>query len=113
MRIAGGTVLRPPSGIAGPASVGFALQTPAPANRIEPFRRLPHVGCSLPRLHAPFSLSGHGREGGHVKNLKDLWEKSPELLEALGGEQLVGSGFELEQPDREFATQESAKEGEE
>ena len=48
-----------------------------------------------------------------MKNLKDLWEKSPELLETLGGEQLAGSGFEREQPDREFDRQESGKEGEE
>lgn len=48
-----------------------------------------------------------------MKNLKDLWEKSPELLEAIGGEQLAGSGFEREQTDMEFAMQESGKEGEE
>jgi len=48
-----------------------------------------------------------------VKNLKHLWEKSPELLEATGGEQLAGSGFESELPDMEFAMQESGKEGEE
>ena len=48
-----------------------------------------------------------------MKNLKDLWEKSPELLEALGGNQLAGSGFESEQPDMEFAMQESIEKGEE
>ena len=48
-----------------------------------------------------------------MKNLKDLWEKSPELLEAIGGEQSAGSGFELELQDMEFAMQESGKEGEE
>jgi hypothetical protein len=48
-----------------------------------------------------------------VKNLKDLWERSPELLEAIGGEQVAGSGFEREQLDMEFAMQESGKEGEE
>jgi hypothetical protein len=48
-----------------------------------------------------------------VKNLKDLWERSPELLEAVGGEQLARSGFEREQPDVEFAMQESGEEGEE
>ena len=48
-----------------------------------------------------------------MKNLKDLWEKSPELLEAIGGEQLAGSGFEREQPDIEYAMQHSGAEGEE
>ena len=48
-----------------------------------------------------------------MKNLKDLWEKSPELLEAIGGEQLAGSGFEREQPEIEFAMQQSGGEGEE
>jgi hypothetical protein len=48
-----------------------------------------------------------------VKNLKDLWEKSPKLLEAIGGEELAGSGFEREQPDIEFAMQQSGGEGEE
>jgi hypothetical protein len=38
-----------------------------------------------------------------VKNLKDLWEKSPELVDDIGGEQLYGSGFEFEEPDTEFA----------
>ena len=47
-----------------------------------------------------------------MKNLKDLWEKSPELLEAIGGEQLAGSGFEREHPDLEFAMQESGDERE-
>lgn len=47
-----------------------------------------------------------------MKNLKDLWEKSPELLEAIGGEQLPGSGFEREQPDMEFAMQKSGEERE-
>jgi len=47
-----------------------------------------------------------------VKNLKDLWEKSPELLEAIGGEQLAGSDFESEQPDMEFAIRESGEERE-
>src|ERR1035438_7404961 len=76
----------------------------------------PHARCSPPRLHAPFSLkrprSQPGRQKGHVKNLKDLWEKSPELLEAIGAEQLAGSGFEREQPDMEFAMQESSEKGE-
>jgi len=45
-----------------------------------------------------------------VKNLKDLWEKSPELLEAIGGEQLAGSDFESEQPD--MAIRESGEERE-
>jgi hypothetical protein len=48
-----------------------------------------------------------------VKNLKDLWDKSPELLDAIGGEQRTGSGFEREQPDIDFAIQEGGKEGEE
>ena len=47
-----------------------------------------------------------------MRNLKDLWKKWPELLEALGGEQLAGSGFEREQPDMEFAMQESGQERE-
>lgn len=48
-----------------------------------------------------------------MKNLKELWEKSPELLDAIGGEQLAGSGFEREHPDLEFAVQQSGGEGEE
>ena len=48
-----------------------------------------------------------------MKNLKDLWEKSPKLLEAIGGEELAGSGFERVQPDIEFAMQQSGGEGEE
>jgi len=47
-----------------------------------------------------------------VKNLKDIWEKSPELLDSLGGEELAGSDFECEQPDFEFAMQHAADEGE-
>jgi hypothetical protein len=47
-----------------------------------------------------------------VKNLKDLWDKSPELLDGIGGELLAGSGFECEQPEGEFAVQESGEEGE-
>jgi hypothetical protein len=39
-----------------------------------------------------------------VKNLKDVWERSPELLDDMGGEQLSGSGFESEQPDSEFVS---------
>jgi hypothetical protein len=38
-----------------------------------------------------------------VKNLKDLWDKSPELVDGIGGEQLAESGFECEEPDGEFA----------
>lgn len=48
-----------------------------------------------------------------MKNLKDLWERSPELVDGIGGERLAGSGFESEDPDLEFATTESGKEGEE
>jgi hypothetical protein len=48
-----------------------------------------------------------------VKNLRDLWDKSPELLDGIGGEQLPGSAFEFEQPEGEFAMQESSEEGEE
>jgi len=48
-----------------------------------------------------------------VKNLRDLWDKSPDLLDGIGGNQLAGSGFESEQPDREFASQESDEGGEE
>jgi hypothetical protein len=43
--------------------------------------------------------------GELVKNLKELWEKSPELLDGIGGERLTGSGFELEQPDIEAMLQ--------
>jgi len=48
-----------------------------------------------------------------VKNLKDLWDKSPELVDDIGGELLVGSGFERDEPDREFAPWESGGEKEE
>jgi hypothetical protein len=48
-----------------------------------------------------------------VKNLKDLWDKSPELLDAIGAEEIAGSGFECEEPDVEFATQQAGAEGEE
>lgn len=48
-----------------------------------------------------------------MKNLKDLWQKSPELVDSLGGEELAGSGFECEEPDAEFAMQEVGEEGEE
>jgi hypothetical protein len=51
--------------------------------------------------------------GGHVKNLKDLWDNSPDLLDGIGGDQLAGSGFESEQSDREFASQESDEDGKE
>jgi hypothetical protein len=52
-------------------------------------------------------------KGGHVKNLRDLWQKSPERLDTLGGEELEGSGFECEEPDIEFAMQELGEEEEE
>jgi hypothetical protein len=45
-----------------------------------------------------------------VKNLKDLWDKSPELLDDIGGE--AASGFASEQPEADFAMQESGEEGE-
>lgn len=48
-----------------------------------------------------------------MKNLKPLWDKSPELLDGIGGEQLAESGFACEQPEGEFAMQESNEEGEE
>ena len=48
-----------------------------------------------------------------MKNLKDLWDKSPELLDGIGGEQLAGSAFEREQPDTECGMQETGEEGEE
>lgn len=48
-----------------------------------------------------------------MKNLKDLWERSPELVDGIGGERLARSGFESEEPDLEFATTKSGKEGEE
>lgn len=41
-----------------------------------------------------------------MKNLKGIWDRSPELLDQLGGEPLSGSGFESEQPDEAFAAQE-------
>ena len=47
-----------------------------------------------------------------MKNLKDLWNKSPELLD-VGGEELAGSAFECEQPDIEFAMQVAGEEGDE
>jgi hypothetical protein len=47
-----------------------------------------------------------------MKNLKDLWEKSPGRLDAVGGEELGGSDFESEQPDPEFAVRESGEEEE-
>ena len=46
-----------------------------------------------------------------MKNLKDLWNKSPELVDGIGGEQLSRSGFENEQPDTEFAVDEIGEEG--
>jgi len=48
-----------------------------------------------------------------MKNLKGLWSKSPERVDDIGGEPLVGSGFEHEEPDTEFADQESGAEREE
>jgi hypothetical protein len=47
-----------------------------------------------------------------VRNLKDLWERSPELVDAIGGEHLAGSGFESEEPDAEYAHAEPGQEGE-
>jgi hypothetical protein len=48
-----------------------------------------------------------------VKNLKDLWQRAPEMLDSIGGEHLVGSGFAHEQPDEDFAGQEASEEREE
>ena len=48
-----------------------------------------------------------------MKNLKVLWERSPELVDGIGGERLAGSGFEFEEPVAEYAAAESAREGEE
>ena len=48
-----------------------------------------------------------------MKNLKDVWDKSPELLDDIGGEQLAGSGFASEHPEVDFAMQRLGEEGEE
>ena len=48
-----------------------------------------------------------------MKNLKDVWDKSPELLDDIGGEQLAGSGFASESPEVDFAMQRFDEEGEE
>jgi hypothetical protein len=48
-----------------------------------------------------------------VKNLKDVWDKSPELLDDVGGEELAGSGFACEHPEVDFAMQRLGEEGEE
>jgi hypothetical protein len=48
-----------------------------------------------------------------VKNLKDLWEKLPELVDGIGGEQLAASGFEYDQPETEFLAPDSGEEGKE
>ena len=73
--------------------------------------------CSESYRPNPLLLEGpeltSGTQGGHVKNLKPLWDKSPELLDGIGGEQLAESGFACEQPEGEFAMQESNEEGEE
>ena len=45
--------------------------------------------------------------------MKNLWDKLPELLDGIGGEQLAGSGFACEQPEGEFAMKEFNEEGEE
>ena len=47
-----------------------------------------------------------------MKNLKSLWDRAPELVDGIGGEQLAGSGFECEQPADEFAAREFVEEGE-
>ena len=54
-----------------------------------------------------------GYRGRSCEDLKPLWDKSPELLDGIGGEQLAESGFACEQPEGEFAMQESNEEGEE
>jgi hypothetical protein len=73
--------------------------------------------CSPRRLRLPSYRSGSNPSGrlkeDHVKNLKDLWEKAPELVDCIGGEQLAGSGFEYEQPDTEFVAPNSGEEGKE
>ena len=47
-----------------------------------------------------------------MKNLSNLWSKSPELVDDIGGEVLAGSGFEREHPDPEFDA-DTVREGEE
>ena len=48
-----------------------------------------------------------------MKNLKDVWDKSPALLDDFGGEQLAGSGFASEHPEGDFARQRCGEVGEE
>jgi hypothetical protein len=52
-------------------------------------------------------------QGDPMKNLKDLWQRSPDLLDGIGGEQLAGSGFECENPDVEYVSAEPGQEREE
>lgn len=40
-----------------------------------------------------------------MKNLKALWDRSPEMMDEVGGEQLADSGFENEPADEEFVAQ--------
>jgi hypothetical protein len=65
----------------------------------------------------PLVVEGPGPTSGTkeviVKNLKDVWDKSPELLDDIGGEQLAGSGFASEYPEVDFAMQRFDEEGEE
>ena len=62
-------------------------------------------------LRSPESL--RGLKAIIVKNLKDVWDKSPELLDDIGGEQLAGSGFASEYPEVDFAMQRLGEAGEE
>jgi hypothetical protein len=43
-----------------------------------------------------------------MQNSWDLHSEPQALLEEIGGESLVGSGFETEQPDEGFDTEEPA-----
>ena len=83
-------------------------------------RHLRHLLAELVRqrfLTLPCCWSGSevvlDAGGGRLKNLKDLWDKAPELVDGIGGEVLVGSGFECEEADAEFVSVESRQGGEE
>jgi hypothetical protein len=43
-----------------------------------------------------------------MKNLKEVWDESPEPLDDVGGEPLAGSGFDSDLPEAEFAANELA-----
>ena len=99
------------------AAERFGQLKPERANAHPSLKMREGADCSAPRHPTPLLLRAPGLTSGTkeviVKNLKDVWDKSPELLDDIGGEQLAGSGFASEPPEVDFAMQRFGEEGEE